>query len=308
MLWTSEPGPALPEERESAFRLLLSHCSADQLPSRLDAALRMFQTGEMNPDGLLVLRGPEGLTGAVAVTVVAGGTGIVWPPRALEGREKTLGEDALTRAALHWLKKQGARLSQALLAPDEAFLAAPLLRQGFQRITSLWYLGRMRELTAELLDEVPRLRYETSAAVDPELFRTTLARTFEGTLDCPEVIGARSAEEVLLGFRAQGVFDPAAWWLAWNGTEPVGVLLTNGVAEETAWEISYLGIVPSARGKGFGRELVLKALMEGSAAEVEQLFLTVDERNGPAWRIYRSLGFEPFDRREVFLFREFCAS
>jgi ribosomal protein S18 acetylase RimI-like enzyme len=115
------------------------------------------------------------------------------------------------------------------------------------------------------------------------------------------VAGARSIEEVMTGFRGQGDFDPGTWWLARDGGDPVGVMLASGIPDENAWEICYVGIVPEARRRGHGRELVARALLEARAAEVGQVFLTVDARNEPAWKLYRSLGFEPFDRREVFL-------
>ena len=38
-----------------------------------------------------------------------------------------------------------------------------------------------------------------------------------------------------------------------------------------------------------------------SADGVARLTLSVDTRNEPAWRLYTDLGFQPHDRREVFL-------
>jgi ribosomal protein S18 acetylase RimI-like enzyme len=47
--------------------------------------------------------------------------------------------------------------------------------------------------------------------------------------------------------------------------------------------------------------MMIKALLEAKAVGISEVFLTVDARNQPAWEMYRALGFEPFDRREVFL-------
>jgi ribosomal protein S18 acetylase RimI-like enzyme len=195
----------------------------------------------------------------------------------------------------------GARLVQTLLHPDEASLAGPLLRNGFRHVTGLWYLGHDREMSLDRLDSDGRLDFESYDRADPDVFRDTMARTFEGTLDCPEVTGERSVEEIMIGFQGQGVFDPGAWWLARDTNSPVGVLLTSAIPDENAWEICYVGVVPEARRRGYGREMVARALFEARAVDVGQVFLTVDARNEPAWKLYRSLGFEPFDRREVFL-------
>jgi ribosomal protein S18 acetylase RimI-like enzyme len=267
------------------------------MPRRLAAALQLLDSGELDPSGLLVMRHGSNLLGATAGTVVPGGSGIVWPAQAVN----PVCEDCLTRQMLETLRKRGACLAQALLPADEVHLAAPLLRNGFRHITELWYLRHNREIPITLLESSSRLRFQTFAESDPAVFSATIQLTFEGTLDCPEVTSARPVADVLIGFQSQGVFNPAHWWLALNGTEPVGVLLTSAMPEEESWEICYIGVIPARRRGGFGRELVLKALLEARAADVGEVFLTVDGRNRPAWELYQSLGFEVFDRREVFL-------
>jgi ribosomal-protein-alanine N-acetyltransferase len=71
--------------------------------------------------------------------------------------------------------------------------------------------------------------------------------------------------------------------------------------ESGDWEVAYVGVVPEARRRGVGRELMLHALVEARAAGVARLTLSVDARNQPAWALYRGLGFDPYDRRAVFL-------
>src|SRR5581483_3422640 len=107
------------------------------LPRRVASALRMIDAGELAPDGLLVLRDRTGILGAGVVTVVPGGSGIVWPPRALDGSRREAWEDLLALHQLDWLRQRGALLAQSLLPPNEVALAAPLLRAGYQHITSL---------------------------------------------------------------------------------------------------------------------------------------------------------------------------
>jgi len=91
------------------------------------------------------------------------------------------------------------------------------------------------------------------------------------------------------------------WLLALVDGLPVGVLLLTRSPETLDWEISYVGVVPEARGRGFGRELVLKALAAAQTGGAPYLTLSVDARNHPARELYRVLGFEVYDRREVFL-------
>jgi len=301
-----EPDAARPGEWEEALGLLFRHCPAGERPGRVARGLAMLGKGELDPSGLLVLRGDRVLLGAVVGTVVPGGTGLVWPPQAVGGPRQSLYEDVLARHVTDRLRRQGARLGQCLLAPEEAFLAAPLLRNGFRHVTALWYLRHdnlrsCRKLSSLRLEAPARLVFQTYEEADRDLFHRTLLRTYEGTLDCPEVAGIRTLDEVLTGHKAQGQFNPSLWWLALDGGRPVGVLLAAAVADPPGWEVAYVGVVPEERRRGRGRELMLSVLMEARAAAVPELILTVDGRNRPAWHLYRTLGFEVFDKREVFL-------
>ncbi len=293
-------GAAWTEEWEAAFRLLFAHCPPEELPARVGRAVALIEKGELDAGGLFVVRDGDRVAGAVVCTVAPGGSGLVWPPRAA-GPDRTAHEDRLARHAVAWLRQRGARLGQCLLHPDEAFLAAPLLRNGFDHVTALWYLRHDRAPAVPHLGARPRLTFEPYDRADCGLFHATLLRTYEGTLDCPEVVGLRTLDEVLTGHQAQGRFDPALWWLGLDEGRPVGVLLTADLPDLPGWEVAYVGVVPEARRRGFGRGLMGKVLREARAAAVPALMLTVDARNAPAWELYRSLGFEPFDRREVFL-------
>jgi GNAT superfamily N-acetyltransferase len=198
------------------------------------------------------------------------------------------------------LRKQGARLAQCLLADEEAFLATPLLRNGFRHVTGLSYLRHELHLDPHLLATPVRLRFESYETSRPGEFHAALTASYEETLDCPEVNGVRTVEEVLAGHKAQGPHDPARWWLArWEG-DPVGVLL---VVEPSPgeWEVAYMGLVPSARGRGLGGEILLHALAEARAAGAGRVILSVDDRNEPARRLYQRVGFESYDHRLVLL-------
>jgi ribosomal protein S18 acetylase RimI-like enzyme len=136
---------------------------------------------------------------------------------------------------------------------------------------------------------------------NPAPFHQALLDSYEGTEDCPEISGVRTVEEILEGHSAQGKYDPARWWLARAERKPVGVLLLCEVPEWAAWDVAYVGVVPEARGHGFGRELMHRALSAARADGVARLTLSVDVRNQPALNLYTGLGFEMHDRREVFL-------
>ena len=198
------------------------------------------------------------------------------------------------------MQSRGAKLAQSLLNPADTHLAKPLERNGFEHITGLWYMRcQLQEPTPPPVES--SLQYESYRARSPDAFHQTLLQSYEATLDCPEVNDVRTLDEILSGHQAQGVYSPERWWLALHHSEPVGILLLADMPEWGSWDVSYVGVVPAARRRGFGRQLMGKAFAEAQRANVRQLTLSVDSRNRPAWELYRGLGFEPFEKREVFL-------
>jgi mycothiol synthase len=287
-------------ELPEAFRLVFKHVSERERPARVNHALKLVREKELDAAGVWVIRGRSGLLGAMVCMPVPGASALVWPPQAAVADGKQI-EDTLLRAALRWVRQRGARLAQTLLAPGEVALAAPIERNGFTHITQLWYLKHDLGLPPELLQPSRELRYLNYTQCDRTLFHQTLLATYEGTEDCPEVNGVRTLDEIIEGHQAQGVHDPRRWWLAFDGAQAAGVLILCELADWQGWDISYLGIVPAQRRRGIGKELTRKAIGDAQAAQASQLTLSVDKRNQPAWQLYRGLGFEIFDRREVYL-------
>jgi ribosomal protein S18 acetylase RimI-like enzyme len=289
-------------ELPAAFRLILQTVADDdERDRRIANALRLLERGELDRKGVFVAREGSRLAGALVCLPVPGASGLVWPPQIMSGLDPVVLEDRLLAHATAWLKKGGAKLGQALLTPDERPFGRSLARNGFKHVTRLSYLRHYLDLPISLLLVQERLSFQSYRRADRPLFHKTLLRTYEGTLDCPEVNGVRSIEDVIAGHQSQGMHDSGRWWLAFDGAAPVGVLLLIEMPEAHYWELAYLGVIPEARGQGYGHELVRKALFEARAGEAGQLSLSVDERNLPACKLYRRLGFESFDEREVYL-------
>jgi ribosomal protein S18 acetylase RimI-like enzyme len=294
---------ARPEELEPALRLIFRQFSPEGCDGRVRRALALIDEGEIPRDGILTVRRAGRLLGAMVCVPLAGASGLVWPPQAVEGDGRV--EDSLVRAALVWLRARGAHLVEALLLPAEQGFAAPLLRNGFRCITRLSYLRRPVSDNDAVGGEDdppgPRLTCEPYGEATRAAFHETLLRSYEQTLDCPELNGVRSVEEIITGHKAQGVYDPARWWLAREHGRPVAVLILTEMAEWASWDVAYVGVVPEARGRGVGRALLARAFRTAAKARAGRITLAVDERNEPARRLYDRLGFEPFDERDVYL-------
>ena len=295
------PEPVRAAELLAAFRLLFQHVAGSERDARVVNALGLAERGELDVQGLFVVRGRAGLLGAILCLPVPGASALVWPPQCVPDVQCEAREDALLRHAAGRLRGLGVKVAQALLSVEEARRAAALPRNGFAHVGALWFLRHDLSSIPFRRGGMAPLEYQPYDAANPAAFHQTLQDTYQQTLDCPELNGAREVDEVVAGHRAAGKFDPRLWFLALAGGRPVGVLMLTESPETLDWEASYVGVVPAARRRGFGRELMLKALAEARAAGAPSLTLSVDARNQPARDLYRDLGFESYDRREVFL-------
>jgi ribosomal protein S18 acetylase RimI-like enzyme len=256
-------------------------------PSDEDAghAFRLAARGELQASDVLVARRDGAIIGAVVASRVPGGVAVVWPPHSVDGDPSV--EDELAGAALEHVA--GAKVAQAFLPPEEAGRATPLLRAGFRHVTRVWHLtarGRRMDRTAS----APRQTTIQYRNCNRSAFHATLVRAHDDSLDCPELHGVLSPDEMLAGYRDTAP-DPAGWWLAIAEHRPAGVLLLNGD------QLTFLGVVPEWRGRGVGRRLLDLALERAA-----ELTLIVDARNTPAIQLYQSAGLEVVGAREVFLY------
>lgn len=194
-------------------------------------------------------------------------------------------------AACEAMPSDEATMAQALLNTSEELEQWMLEKASFDRLAVLEYM--QTHVPRTTLD-VPMPDGVTLIAYDPAhrpLFTQALDASYEQTLDCPGLRGLRATEDVLIGHQATGVFDPSLWHVAVSGGRVVGVMLLNQVPGQTLVELVYLGIAPSARGRGLARALMQHGLWLCAQREMNMMSLAVDESNTPAMKLYRRLGF-----------------
>jgi hypothetical protein len=145
------------------------------------------------------------------------------------------------------------------------------------------------------------------AAVEPyrpdadEVMVRLLDETYIDTLDCPGLFGLRQTEDILQGHRASGQFDPSLWTILHLHGRPVGVLLLNPAPASRAIELVYMGLAPSARGRGLGTHLLNHGLSRLAGRREHTVTLAVDDCNAPARALYRRAGFRPVLRRRALI-------
>src|SRR5262245_27186494 len=193
---------AQPEEWPEAFQLVFAHLDEATRATRVANAQRLAEAGDLDAAGILVARANDRLWGAVVCAPLAGAGGILWLPNTTPGAGADVAEQ-LVEHVLTWLRRKGSKVVQALVAPAERPLAAPLERVGFRHITALQYLRHdLDNLTAPL--QLPaHTTVECYTDANATVFHETLLRTYQHTQDCPELNGVRTIDEIITGHKAQ---------------------------------------------------------------------------------------------------------
>jgi ribosomal protein S18 acetylase RimI-like enzyme len=240
------------------------------------------------------------------------------PTRALAERVA-----AIDAACAHLGRELGERvaIAQALPDPAESWSVEALNAAGFIKVGDLSYLRRDAAPLARSTAGARRgqghptlAAIDTGTALEPgltvsrlsdideasseEVLLEALNHSYIDTLDCPELCGLRETRDVLASHRDTGEFDPRTWWVLLHKGQPRGCALFSNCPELHSAELVYLGIGPELRGRGLGRLMLSKGLDElRHQHPAWAMTLAVDHRNGPALRLYASLGFKPFGER-----------
>jgi mycothiol synthase len=288
--------PARPHELRPALARVFRRRSEVERDRLVDRGLALFAPNGQDAAVLFVTRdASERVCGAALAQALPGALGVAWPPSA----DTPEAEGALAVAVREWFRGRGVKVCQAFARLEERPDVAPLERAGFRYTTQVALLQRETTYARDRLPPTDRVDGKFYHPAFREPFVTTLLATHEGTLDCPELNGTRTPEELAAGFEFPA--QASRWhFLAERTGRPAGVVLLEPDAENRSLELAYLGVVPGARGTGLGDRLVRWVLSE--AAQLEwAVTLSVDVRNIPALRLYHRHGFVETERRDVFL-------
>jgi ribosomal protein S18 acetylase RimI-like enzyme len=192
----------------------------------------------------------------------------------------------------------GAIWLQCIIPHDDLQSLSRLQASGFQPLADLGYLVAHAD---EFADQPPRtpFTWETCPKQRWDDLADVLARTYQGTLDCPALDGQRTAADILEGYAATGVFRPEYWLLAQHENLPVGCLLLADQPQADQLELVYMGLIPQARGRHWGTWLVRQAQWLTRKAGRRRLVVAVDLMNVPAVKLYRAEGFVQWDAKKA---------
>ncbi|QDV69731.1 Mycothiol acetyltransferase [Rosistilla carotiformis] len=253
-----------------------------------------------NPDAktvCLVVEQQDTLQAAAIASALPGGTGVIVGLRVRDdesGNSTSLDRQAIARRLFE-------RLREYLQSLDVCFVQATcdikeppteLIAAGMQHLADLQYLSA--EAAAMTDTPSPQLTFIDATAISESELEELTRQTYIDTRDCPSMNQYRSAAETLASYRAMPQHDPSAWRIAQLDGVSIGCVLTLPFVDSSALELTYMGIVPSARGHRWGASLVAEAGRIARQRALQTVNLGVDRNNDPAQSVYERFGFTAF--------------
>lgn len=290
-------------DREASARRLIAAASAHGIDLELLWA-SLSSAGTISQSCLAVLG-----AGRTAMTFLSEPSPGGDPNPAVALAERAACLDAACRELAHHPGKAGTgvMMAQGLPDPSESWSIDAYTRAGFLHVGNLSYLRRAISGFPAIPepawpDGITIAPFDRCFADDPRhRLAELLARTYEGTLDCPELCGLRDPLDVADSHLATGTFDPSLWLIVFERGKAEGCVLLSRNPELRGVELVYFGFTPALRGKRLALPLLLYAVGRARAPSVLELTCAVDDRNEPAKRLYERAGMRRYSGRAAFV-------
>ena len=234
--------------------------------------------------------------GCLLAQDLGGNAALIWPPAA---SRVELDWSPLGHRLFEELRDRNFLYTQSLLAPEKSDAIDCLLAVGMTQLTTMDYL------VASVQDAPPceggRVEPFTMQHIaggdlsNESRIYEIVEGTYRDTLDCPELDGIRTVEDVVRGYRASAPLQ--LWIVQAHEQRDAGILILSDHVEHQQSELTYMGLLPDYRGRGWGRELVQFAITQTKRQGRDKIVLAVDRRNTPAIEQYRRCGFHRWTSR-----------
>lgn len=287
-------------ELEITLGVAFQHLSPSEFPLRIEAMMQQYRLGHVNLSGVFQAKHENTLVGAMYAQCRPDGSVMLWVPAMAKGFPLEPMFESLEQLC----RSQNAFAAVALADRDQPFDEQALCSIGqFRLLSDLIYLVAEVSANEQQVKTTYRLQFiplsDFSEDISERLARLVKA-TYHHSLDFPDLMQIAPVEHVLQGYKTGVLFRPELWFIIQKDNTDMGVLLLTDASPEQ-FELTYMGLLESARRQGFSREIVRFA-KEITSREQRLLLLTsVDEKNVPASQSYLSQGFKAWDRKKVYV-------
>jgi GNAT superfamily N-acetyltransferase len=292
-------GPVPPQDRDQALDLAFSYLEPAERRRQVDESFAVQRGDRAAVDGLIGAWRAGRLVGAMFSQVQPGRIASVCLPRLVAGEPESTAI-ALLAVNEDLLCRQQVGLAHVLLREVGVADEALLQLGGFVHLADLLYLVSPKS-RFPATPPASQLDFEPYQETEHQRLARIIEATYEATLDCPQLEGMRSTEDVLASYRGNGVFDPNRWLIVRHGQDDVGCLLLADQPRQDSMELLYMGVIRAARGHGWGRQFASRAQWLARLAGRKQLVLAVDSLNTPAIRSYLAVGFQAWQERRLYV-------
>jgi ribosomal protein S18 acetylase RimI-like enzyme len=286
--------------RRPALTFLYHRLPRGERERQLAQTLTAVDRGEISLENLLVATEFERIVGVVLAVRRPGGAAFLWPPVVIDGPTGFSAAQSLLEEIAQRADRQEVVFTQCLLDPSDDHGRAVLTRGGIPRITELILLSRSLPGKQAGHSDLG-LTFDCYSGAAHADFARVVEETYQGSLDCPALARIRSGEQLLESHRATETFHPTLCRLYRLAGREIGIVLLAEHRDRNVWEVAYLGVVPAARGRGFGRALLSSTIDQVRESGRDAIEIAVDCENTPAIRLYDALGFEEQRRFAVHL-------
>lgn len=303
--------PCTQPHLKCALRLLVDHLP----PSRRREFERALTTELRRSLGVVntiwIARRGDQVLAAAWTAVDAALVLDLWPPRLAVGLDAAAQfSGRLLEEIVEWARRKGLRIALMLLDPSDANALEPILAPlGFRRIAPIDFLAINLPAPAPGLDLAEDSSHESPffwtnrEQLGWDRFAAVWLECLRESRDLPELWDWLSLEDCSRSY-PRHVSRGFSGWRAGtlSGQEqPCSVVILSPGGELDHWTISFLGLIPSARGEGLGRVVLRDALDWTSKQGGRRVELSVDRRNERALRLYTKCGFERVNERILFV-------
>jgi len=287
------------ELRAEALALVLCDLAPSARRQISGGLLDADDQAEIANEPLYIAKSGGKLRGATWGQRQSGNIALFWPPQFESGHDQQAAF-RLVDAVMTDLDETSVEMTQVFLSSPDIETIAVLQYAHFRHLADLMYMACQSERFPLVAPDPCELMYVPYDGSQRGRLIRLIEKTYEGTLDCTALNGVRDVDHIINGYQATGIYRPDNWLFV-RSDEDIGVLLLADHPKARHWELMYMGLVPEARGRGWGRQIARYAQWLARGANVERIVVAVDVANTPAVDMYRSAGFEMWDKRAVYV-------
>ena len=286
-------------ELEMTLQVAFQHLPPNEFAIRSGAIMQQHQSGKIDLRGLFQAKHENTLVGAMYAQSRPDGSVMLWVPAMAEGFPL----EPMFEPLAQFCDSKKAFAAVALADRQQTFDEQTFCSAGqFRFLSDLIYLAA--EISPKEIAGKPyRLQFvPLSDEPNDDMNRLTrlVKETYQNSLDFPDLMQIAPVEDVVYGYKTGALFHPELWFFVQNGGVDIGMLLLTDAASDQ-FELTYMGLIESARGQGFSNEIVRFAKELASQWNRQLLLTSVDEKNIPACQAYLAHGFKAWDRKKVYI-------